>query len=117
METIDWGRAPLRITAADVPSCWKNMGILEPRGFGLGRAVLGLLRGLAKAVLSRGMAEKALSMTESLYQPRPAYVYAIPAGCSFRVVSSRIIEEGAFWRGASHCVAWRIGRGDLGRRL
>jgi len=88
-ETAGWGRGQPRIGPAEVPSCWKNIGILEPSGFGSGAFVLGVLRDVAAALLPESLARQALRATDSLYRPRPAYVYAVPAGCSFRLKDGR----------------------------
>ena len=85
METLDWGKGDFNIATRDVPQCWQRVGTLEPQGFGIGKAVLGALRAGAEMVLPERVAQKALSATDSLYRPRPAYVYAIPAGCVARL--------------------------------
>lgn len=80
-ETVSWGRdEPLR-DISQVPPCWIGEGVLQPSAYGLGPLLLRQFAAFA-ALLPETLAMRARPALASLTQPRPAYVYRIPAqGC------------------------------------
>jgi 4-amino-4-deoxy-L-arabinose transferase-like glycosyltransferase len=83
-ETKNWG-GTIRVEPENVPGCWRHQGVLEPQGFGAGGRILGGLRSAAAWLLPEKWAQKALHATDAYYRPRPADIYEIPKGCSFRI--------------------------------
>ena len=80
-ETLSWARdEPLR-DISEVPACWIGEGVLQPSAYGLGPLLLRQFAAFT-ALLPETLAVRARPALASLTQPRPAYVYRVPAqGC------------------------------------
>lgn len=83
-ETMSWGAYHTRIVQP--PACWQRVTQLEPDVFGLGWHLLDAVRmGIAQlALLVPAPALQGLDARfGSFLSPAPAYVYRVPADCTF----------------------------------
>ena len=67
----------------DVPACWRRLFEIEPYaekapGYYIARAILETAR-----IMPAPVSARLTPSLEGLVRPRPAHVYAIPAGCVF----------------------------------
>lgn len=82
LQTAHWGGNPIK-TLDDVPACWRKVSRLEPAETGgAGRLVVTLIAGAFSSVPG-SLGSKLQNRIAPLVEPRPAYVYEIPAGCVY----------------------------------
>jgi hypothetical protein len=82
LQTAHWGGNPIK-GLDDVPGCWRKVSRLEPAETGgAGKAIVTLLAG-AFSIVPGSLGSMLQNRIAALVEPRPAYVYEIPAGCVY----------------------------------
>lgn len=76
-ETIDWGNSPAFLKNK-IPQSWKNIGTLEPIGFGVGEKMLKALVAIFDRLPIPGNVKmKMMQYANPYLRPKPAQIYAI----------------------------------------
>ena len=78
-ETLSWG-GYRGFLLQGVPDCWVSLGSIEPKGFGIGKDVLTVLRDGA-SLLPEVLGERILDFTQPFYIPAQAYLYQAMPNC------------------------------------
>lgn len=84
METISWGNN-VSLKPESVPACWVSKGKLKPASYGLGKEILSAIRKGVVMIKHENLSRIILASIDDLYFPKPAYIYAIPANCSYQL--------------------------------
>lgn len=86
-QTEDWSFSPLR-NQKDIPACWLPMGKLQPADLDLTSRIFLHLLDLLEFLPVNLTAPVKIKLS-GLVHPKPAFIFAIPSGCQFKLAAKQ----------------------------